>query len=217
MEWFWQNNVGRFLGFSVSKLGADNKPGYIVYTALWFAFPVFPLALAALYANREKWRTGEYLVPATVAVAGMLLLLLAASSRALYLLPLLPAFTLLSLPAFHHLSPEQLRQWNRGVRVITGIIATGGNNTLVADFTCRWPTIFFRPLWKMAAFALRAARKTTWCIPAGILLCVFLAFFIASRCPLPCSYGLYLVCRDSIALGASQYAADAMAQCDKKF
>ena len=120
MEWFWDNNVGRFLGFSVGKLGADNKPGYILYTALWFAFPVFPLAIAALLAKRREWRNAEIILPASISIIGMALLVNAASSRALYLIPLLPAFTLLAVQVYFHIP---LFKWTAAIRILLSIAA----------------------------------------------------------------------------------------------
>ena len=97
MEWFWDNNIGRFLGFSVPVLGAGNEPFYIVYSALWFAFPTFPLAIYFVIKNYKNWQKPQYILPITISVLGLGLLLASASARALYLLPLIPAFTMLAV------------------------------------------------------------------------------------------------------------------------
>jgi hypothetical protein len=54
MEWFWDNNVGRFFGFSVQKLGSDNDHTVILRALAGFALPVSLLALLALSSG--DWR-----------------------------------------------------------------------------------------------------------------------------------------------------------------
>ena len=101
MEWFWDNNIGRFLGFSVPVLGAGNEPFYIIYSAIWFAFPTFPLAVYFAIKNYKDWQKPQYILPVTISVLGLGLLLASASARALYLLPLMPAFTMLAVQIFY--------------------------------------------------------------------------------------------------------------------
>jgi 4-amino-4-deoxy-L-arabinose transferase-like glycosyltransferase len=123
VEWFWQNNVGRFLGFSVDRLGAGNGKGYMLYAVTWFAFPAFPLAAATVYFRRREWRAPEYILPLAVSGVGFALLLSSASARALYLLPLLPAFALLGAQALVRLPVRPLAGWNIAVRSVASIIA----------------------------------------------------------------------------------------------
>jgi 4-amino-4-deoxy-L-arabinose transferase-like glycosyltransferase len=127
MEWFWQNNVGRFLGFSVPVLGAENRPLYFLYVAPIFAFPSFPLACAeSIIAFRKaSWRQREHLLPLVVAVVGMVVLLISASGRRVYLLPLLPAFSLLAAPALLRIPSRFLRIWNMATRICFSISALG--------------------------------------------------------------------------------------------
>jgi len=113
MQWFWKNNVGRFLGFSVASLGADNKPYYIIASVFWFAFPVFPLAVMAAFRARHDWKKPEYLLPVTVSSVGLGLLSISASARALYLLPLIPAFTMLASTELFRLPDKFLHRWNK--------------------------------------------------------------------------------------------------------
>ena len=121
-SWFWDNNVGRFLGFSVGKLGADNKPGYMLYTAVWFAFPSFLLAAVTLWRSRREWRRPEYALPTAILVPGMFLMLTAASARALYLLPLMPAVAILAVDAYGKLSPAALTWANRIFAALAGAV-----------------------------------------------------------------------------------------------
>jgi len=59
MTWIWDNNVGRFLGFSVAELGSDNEPGFVLKAMLTSGFPVALLAIAGLL--QEGWRRGRRL------------------------------------------------------------------------------------------------------------------------------------------------------------
>jgi len=122
MEWFWQNNVGRFLGFSVYRLGADNDVGYVLKAVLWFAFPVFPLAVTAVVTHRREWKAPAYLPALVVLGTGMACLLVSASARALYLLPLIPAFTILAAHGLTKLPEWFLVYWNNFVQLV-GVVA----------------------------------------------------------------------------------------------
>ncbi|MBV8939726.1 MAG: glycosyl transferase [Alphaproteobacteria bacterium] len=123
MQWFWENNVGRFLGFSVSYLGARNEPLYFFRIIPWFAFPAFPLACITVV---KRWRTaryeGAYALPLAVAAVGTALLLISASGRSHYLLPLLPAFALLGAQSLPLLPRAFLIGWNWAVRVLCSAI-----------------------------------------------------------------------------------------------
>jgi len=157
MQWFWDNNVGRFLGFSVSRLGAPNTPNYFLHAPLWFAFPVLPLAMLLLL-NPTGWRRPERLLPLTISIAGMVLLLASASARALYLLPLLPAFTILAVQELTDISPKLLLGWNMLTRLfisIAGLLIllswwcllnpTGSFSHQVLHVLQRWLPIDFMP------------------------------------------------------------------------
>jgi len=117
-EWFWDNNVGRFIGFSVAHLGAGNDHYYFLHAPWWFAFPVFPLACITAIHNRHAWRRPEYLLPCLVSAAGLVSLLISASARALYLLPFFPAFALLAVQALYVLPTRFLGMWNKIVQVV---------------------------------------------------------------------------------------------------
>ena len=120
--WFWDNNIGRFLGFSVARLGADNKSFYMVYTVWWFAFPVFPLALYTLYFGKDKWHEASFITPAVVATTGFILLCSSASARALYFIPLIPAFTLLALPTLAALPASFGKYWHQIIMTLAFVL-----------------------------------------------------------------------------------------------
>ncbi|HEU5048261.1 MAG TPA: hypothetical protein VFT64_10515 [Rickettsiales bacterium] len=124
-QWLWENNVGRFVGFSVSRLGANNECGYVLYSVFWFCFPVFPLVLLRTVRRIHDWRrkrifalAPQWLLPAVLSVVGLLLLLISASSRALYMLPLIPAFTVLAAPEVLKLNARFTAGWNHMVRIL---------------------------------------------------------------------------------------------------
>ncbi|MFM0732674.1 glycosyl transferase [Paraburkholderia sediminicola] len=108
--WFWDNNVGRFLGFSVPELGSDNTYFTPVKALLFFAFPIGPLALLAMF-RVTVWRDPRMVVAALVVSVGLVTLGLSATMRELYLLPLLPALAPLAASFLCHLSPLVQRAW----------------------------------------------------------------------------------------------------------
>ena len=100
VEWIWENNIGRFLGFSVQTLGAAQKPGHWQQTLPWFTFPALPLAAWSLW-QRRKIFTQDIAIQACallfVATCGVLAG--SASGRVVYALPLLAPLAALSVPA----------------------------------------------------------------------------------------------------------------------
>ncbi|HTN65693.1 MAG TPA: glycosyltransferase family 39 protein [Burkholderiaceae bacterium] len=103
MDWFWLNNVGRYLGFAVPLLGAPHKEGFWLRNIPWLTFPVLPLAVYTLYL---KWREpgGILRQPALQLCMVMMaviatILFSAASARAMYGLPLLLPLAIMATPA----------------------------------------------------------------------------------------------------------------------
>jgi 4-amino-4-deoxy-L-arabinose transferase-like glycosyltransferase len=100
IDWFWLNNVGRFLGFSVNQLGASNNPSFWPKTLLWFAFPALPLAALTVWRRRREIRERAPLQFGLVVFAVYLgVLLVSASARNGYGLPMLAALALLAAPS----------------------------------------------------------------------------------------------------------------------
>lgn len=109
--WFWLNNVGRFLGFSVPQLGADNSPWFWPRTLPWFAFPVLPLAIISLWQQRHQLRQSAPLQYGLIAFAVYLLVMqVSASARTAYGLPMLISLAILAVPAINAL-PERLNRY----------------------------------------------------------------------------------------------------------
>ncbi len=109
-EWFWMNNVGRFIGFSVNKLGASNNPWFWPKTLPWFAFPALPLAALTVWRRRCEIRRSAALQFGLVAFSVYLgVLLVSASARNGYGLPMLATLAVLAAPAFATL-PDTLNR-----------------------------------------------------------------------------------------------------------
>lgn len=123
MEWFWDNNVGRFLGFSVDTLGSPNhREGFAGYL-FRVAFPALPLACWAAVSSRRQWRNMEYMLPLSIFSIGLLMLFISATGSKHYFLPLLPCCALLAAPQMLRLPPSFMRWWNLLVRIIASGLA----------------------------------------------------------------------------------------------
>lgn len=98
--WFWDNQVGRFLG-RTTELGHIRGPLYYVPILPLMLMPWTPVLIGAIWAcRRQEWLLDGparrlLLTAGAWAVGGMLLLTLAGTKRDIYLHPLLPAFALL--------------------------------------------------------------------------------------------------------------------------
>jgi 4-amino-4-deoxy-L-arabinose transferase-like glycosyltransferase len=109
-DWFWLNNVGRFLGFAVPTLGAKNDNGLVWQTMLWFTFPALPLVMWAGWKKALDWRTMPGVqIGITFVALYALMLTVSASGRDNYFLPLLPAVAMLAVPGLQ-LLPYRFNQ-----------------------------------------------------------------------------------------------------------
>lgn len=99
MKWLWINNFGRFLGsdFGFSKRAQfEMRWGYLAMS-LWFALPLWPVALhAVLKKGRAILRDSNFMFPLLIVAVGLILLISAATHRELYLIPLLIPLSLLA-------------------------------------------------------------------------------------------------------------------------
>lgn len=122
--WFWLNNIGRFLGFSVPELGANNEPWFWPETLPWFAFPAWLLVLASVWQRRHEIRHSAPLQLGLVSFGVYLAVLLtSASARTSYGLPLLVALALLAAPQAAALSAGLSRRLDWGARLFFGALA----------------------------------------------------------------------------------------------
>ncbi len=134
IDWFWENNIGRFAGFSVPHLGAAHAKGFWWYTIPWFTFPALPIAVLALRRTLTplQRRFRSIAIATTGAFFGVLIA--AASARETYALPLLLPLSVLAAGALR-LRGERLD------RVLASISAIG------------WGLV---TLWLVAIWATRA-------------------------------------------------------------
>lgn len=111
-DWFWLNNVGRFLGFAVPILGAAHDDGFWSKNLWWITLPAGPLAILTVWRARRALRDDDML-QACVAFAAVTwgVLLVSASARGGYALPLLVPVAMLGADSALALSARQERGW----------------------------------------------------------------------------------------------------------
>ncbi|KWE26328.1 glycosyl transferase [Burkholderia cepacia] len=122
MTWFWDNNVGRFFGFSVPELGAENdKPFFILRAFLLVGFPVAPLAIVALARGVWRdWRTPRVALPVLFTGIGLAVLQVSATSRQLYILPFFAPLALVAAQAIERLPRRLHLAWDYLSRILFG-------------------------------------------------------------------------------------------------
>ncbi len=124
MTWFWDNNVGRFLGFSVPALGSENERWFVIKAALSSGFPVGPLALAGLaLGGWRRLRDPALLTACVFGGLGLLVLSFSATARQLYLLPFVLPAALLAADFWLRLPERLSRYWDIGSRMLFGMAA----------------------------------------------------------------------------------------------
>ncbi|MFM0738931.1 glycosyl transferase [Paraburkholderia xenovorans] len=120
--WLWDNNIGRFFGFSVAQLGSENESRlFVLRTVLSVGFPVVPLALAALAGGAwRRWRDPRVALPLIFAGTGFVVLQSSATVRELYILPFIAPLALLAAQGVWRL-PQRLHVvWDIASRVLFG-------------------------------------------------------------------------------------------------
>lgn len=124
LAWFWDNNVGRFFGFSVPELGAENdKPFFILRAFVGVGFPVAPLAIVALALGAWRdWRTPRIALPVLFAGIGLAVLQVSATSRQLYILPFFAPLALVAAQAIDRLPHGLHRAWDYLSRALFGAV-----------------------------------------------------------------------------------------------
>ncbi|MHB9101253.1 MAG: ArnT family glycosyltransferase [Sulfuricella sp.] len=96
-EWFWINNLGRFLGFA--KLGPGSDHWYYLKILPWFAWPALPIALWTLWQGRRTiFKQAEVQFALTAFLVMLGVFSLASDARELYALPMLLPLSLLAAP-----------------------------------------------------------------------------------------------------------------------
>jgi 4-amino-4-deoxy-L-arabinose transferase-like glycosyltransferase len=96
-QWFRTNALGRYLGGPPAA--APARPGYYLSALPWFTFPILPLALWGLWAERRQVREAPGLMlPLVLSLVILTALSLAHAARELYALPLLAPLAVLAVP-----------------------------------------------------------------------------------------------------------------------
>ncbi|MBN3757965.1 glycosyl transferase [Paraburkholderia sp. Tr-20389] len=125
--WLWDNNVGRFFGFSVPELGSENDNKlFVLKTILTVGFPVVPLALVALAGlARSGWRElrdPRVALPLIFAGTGFAVLQTSATIRELYILPFIAPLAPLAARAIERLPQRVHTGWDMTSRVLFGVL-----------------------------------------------------------------------------------------------
>ena len=95
-EWFWSNNLGRFLGASHTLA----QPLHYLSILPWYAWPALPLALWVLWGTRVSgFRRPAIELPFYLFIVTFAVLSLLPDAREVYAMPLLIAAALLATPA----------------------------------------------------------------------------------------------------------------------
>ncbi|MGJ7913872.1 ArnT family glycosyltransferase [Massilia sp. LXY-6] len=123
-DWFWLNNIGRFVGFSVPELGAPHDDGFWLRNLWWITLPAVPLALLSLWRERQALRTKELLQACVLmSIVVLVVLVFSASARGGYALPLLIPLSLLGAASAVSLGPRAERVWRWSGQLVFGSIA----------------------------------------------------------------------------------------------
>jgi 4-amino-4-deoxy-L-arabinose transferase-like glycosyltransferase len=123
--WLWDNNIGRFFGFSVAELGSENESRWFVLrTVLSVGFPVVPLAVAALAGGGwRRWRDPRVALPVIFAGTGFAVLQTSATVRELYILPFIAPLALVAMQGIDKLPQRLHAGWDMASRVLFGSTA----------------------------------------------------------------------------------------------
>ncbi|MEX3980833.1 ArnT family glycosyltransferase [Paraburkholderia sp. EG287A] len=120
--WLWDNNIGRFFGFSVAQLGSENVGHlFVLRTALTVGFPVVPLALVALAGGAwRRLREPEVALPVLFSGIGFAVLQASATVRELYILPFIAPLSLLAMQGVRYLPQRVHLVWDMTSRIVFG-------------------------------------------------------------------------------------------------
>ncbi len=176
-QWFWQNNIGRFIGFSVPQLGAAASHFRIIEALAFFCFPAGVLAL--IYLLRGGWKHithPEIAVPLLFTSFGLVVLQISSTSRHLYLLPFIAPMSVLATRGLLLLSDRFLRGWMQVMSYLFALLVLLVWGIYVAALSqqsmqwlsplARWlPMNFIMPL-HIIPLILALTATVVWCFRA---------------------------------------------------
>lgn len=126
MQWFWDNNVGRFLGFTVDQLGRSNRSFYVESRLLSFAFPAWPFAAWRIVRNPlRQWNEKDFILPLMVFFTGVVILDVSATAGGNYLMPFLPCLAWMAAPMVIRLPRWFLQHGTAVLRTLFTVGALG--------------------------------------------------------------------------------------------
>lgn len=105
--WLWDNNFGRFFGFSVHQLGASHEAGFWWRTYPWFLFPLWLFVLPQFfYLRRVVWEKPAVQIGTMLTATMAIVLGLSASAREIYALPLIVPLSLIATAGVAYAPPK---------------------------------------------------------------------------------------------------------------
>jgi len=121
-DWFWNNNLGRFLGWN-GMGGAFHNRWYYAKELPWMCFPAWPLAVYALWRNRERWHAPAFVLPAFSALVIIVVLQASHSTNDVYALPILLPLALLGALGVTQLPKPGTRALHWAAWLVFGVVA----------------------------------------------------------------------------------------------
>jgi len=171
MQWFWMNNLGRYLGFA--HLGAESEPWFYTRTLPWFAWPALPLALwSAWRLGREGLKRPELQLPVLAVIVMLAVLGASASAGTQYALPVLVPLSVLAAGGANLLPQRVAATLDWLCRALFGLLALalwwGWMEMMFQGHPPEWSwltshlPVDFEPTFQGFAFAVAAALTLAW-------------------------------------------------------
>ena len=121
VEWFWYQNMGRFLGFA--RAGSGNGHLFYVLNLAWLAFPVLPLALWTVWSFRGQLREHPvYELPLASLLVLFAVLSASSNNREIYALPLLLPMTVIAAAGIERLPDRIAGPLHRTITILFGLL-----------------------------------------------------------------------------------------------
>lgn len=174
LDWFWNNNVGRFIGDGPNVSSGEASGWFYLLLLPGFGWPVFPLAVWGLWKERRS-AFKELAVQVVVLAIFVTLVVLSSAwqKRSLYVTPLLAPLALLAVRGVTGLGERFARVANVTVVSLCSLAAVVAWFGWTALFT-RWPALVlervraqvpgFTPVFSAVAFAAALLATLAWLV-----------------------------------------------------